>query len=110
MSGFTFETDERGVEWVIGVSLDQLPEGWAKCGTCGRAWNDEKSTSVTPTPSARCPFEYEHEPPTVMQEQVVVLRIRRPADGTSPAEWDWPDLIDDDCEVIAVGPVKEYVL
>lgn len=31
------------------------------CGTCGRAWDDTISTPVTPVPSARCPFEYEHE-------------------------------------------------
>lgn len=26
------------------------------CGTCGRTWNSEE----TPTPAARCPYEYEH--------------------------------------------------
>jgi len=26
------------------------------CGTCGCTWND----SETPTPAARCPFEYDH--------------------------------------------------
>lgn len=31
------------------------------CGTCGRTWNDARSTALTPTPSARCPFEYEHD-------------------------------------------------
>jgi hypothetical protein len=30
------------------------------CGTCGRSWNDAAISSLTPTPSARCPFEYEH--------------------------------------------------
>ena len=30
------------------------------CGTCGMSWNDALSTSYTPTPSARCPFEYVH--------------------------------------------------
>ena len=30
------------------------------CGTCGRGWDDSVSTSCTPTPSGRCPFEYEH--------------------------------------------------
>jgi len=33
----------------------------ATCGTCGRSWNDAAISSVTPAPSARCPFEYEHE-------------------------------------------------
>jgi hypothetical protein len=55
------KTDERGVEYADGLTLDTLPRGWALCGTCGRAWNDEKSTAWTPAPSARCPFEYEHE-------------------------------------------------
>lgn len=27
------------------------------CGHCHKTWNDEE----TPTPSARCPYEYEHE-------------------------------------------------
>lgn len=30
------------------------------CGTCGLSWDDGKVTSMTPTPSARCPFEYFH--------------------------------------------------
>lgn len=32
------------------------------CGTCHRHWDDSLPTSVTPTPSARCPFEYQHKP------------------------------------------------
>ena len=32
----------------------------ATCGTCGRSWDDGKSTGWTPTPSGRCPFEYFH--------------------------------------------------
>lgn len=31
------------------------------CGTCGRTWDDAKATSMTPAPSARCPFEPFHE-------------------------------------------------
>lgn len=34
----------------------------ATCGACGRSWNDALITSRTPAPSARCPFEYEHDP------------------------------------------------
>lgn len=30
------------------------------CGTCGLSWDDAKSTSWTPVPSGRCPFEYFH--------------------------------------------------
>lgn len=31
------------------------------CGTCGRTWHDGLITSITPTPSGRCPWEYLHE-------------------------------------------------
>jgi hypothetical protein len=30
------------------------------CGACGRSWNDAAVSSITPAPSGRCPFEYEH--------------------------------------------------
>jgi len=33
----------------------------AGCGQCGLWWDDEVSTSWTPVPSARCPFEYWHK-------------------------------------------------
>jgi len=33
----------------------------ATCGECGTSWNDALITSYTPTPSARCPFEYVHQ-------------------------------------------------
>lgn len=35
-------------------------ESIAQCGGCGRFWNDGVSTSLTPAPSARCPFEPFH--------------------------------------------------
>ena len=31
------------------------------CGTCGRSWDDSISTSVTPVPAGRCPWEADHE-------------------------------------------------
>lgn len=31
-----------------------------ECGTCHRLWDDAIPTQWTPTPSARCPFEYFH--------------------------------------------------
>lgn len=31
-----------------------------QCGTCKRYWDDAVVTSMTPVPSARCPFEYYH--------------------------------------------------
>lgn len=33
----------------------------ATCGECGRSWDDSHSSGLTPAPSGRCPFEYEHE-------------------------------------------------
>ena len=33
----------------------------ATCGTCGLSWDDSISTSMTPAPAARCPFEYFHK-------------------------------------------------
>lgn len=59
-----------------------IPKGWAvrplrrgqkakdaaTCGACGLSWDDGKSTSMTPAPSGRCPFEafhvHEEEPQT----------------------------------------------
>jgi hypothetical protein len=32
----------------------------ATCGTCKRSWDDAVVTEWTPTPGARCPFEYFH--------------------------------------------------
>lgn len=36
------------------------PLDLATCGTCGLTWDDGKVTSITPAPSARCPFEWFH--------------------------------------------------
>ena len=30
-------------------------------GNCGLSWDDSIITGMTPTPSARCPFEYFHD-------------------------------------------------
>jgi hypothetical protein len=44
--------------------VQPLPEGHpraiAQCGTCGRWWDDDASTELTPAPAGRCPFEYWH--------------------------------------------------
>jgi hypothetical protein len=37
-----------------------IGEGIATCGECGRSWDDSVSTSMTPTPAGRCPFEAFH--------------------------------------------------
>jgi hypothetical protein len=39
------------------------PIAVATCGHCGRSWDDGRITSITPAPSARCPFEYTHRYP-----------------------------------------------
>lgn len=36
------------------------PATFARCNTCGRAWDDDKPTGLTPVPSGRCPFEHMH--------------------------------------------------
>lgn len=43
------------------VELDPSDPKATVCGACGRAWDDSVSTSRTPTPSSRCPFEADHE-------------------------------------------------
>jgi len=39
---------------------DENPPGRTTCGHCGLSWDDDISTSYTPAPSGRCPFEYFH--------------------------------------------------
>jgi hypothetical protein len=39
---------------------NQKAKSRATCGHCGLSWDDSISTSMTPTPSARCPFEAFH--------------------------------------------------
>ncbi len=48
----------RGVRYV--APWVDAPEGFARCLGCGRAWDDSKSTGLTPVPSGRCPFEPWH--------------------------------------------------
>ena len=36
-------------------------EDLARCGSCGRYWDDGKVTEMTPAPAARCPFESFHD-------------------------------------------------
>lgn len=51
----------------------------ARCGTCGRLWDDGLSTAWTPSPSGRCPFEYFHE--RVWPEAGQSFLIRLPRSG-----------------------------
>lgn len=43
-----------------GSKAAQSATALAQCGTCHRLWDDAIPTSLTPAPSARCPFEYFH--------------------------------------------------
>lgn len=48
--------------------IGEAPGSWridlATCGACSRVWNNAAGSDITPAPSARCPFEYQHEPET----------------------------------------------
>lgn len=48
----------KGVRYV--APNKPAPATFARCGHCGRAWDDDKPTGLTPTPAGRCPFEYWH--------------------------------------------------
>lgn len=39
---------------------NQKAEDRVTCGHCGLSWDDAIITSMTPAPSARCPFEAFH--------------------------------------------------
>lgn len=43
------------------VELPFMDPNATVCGYCRRGWDDTISTSLTPVPSGRCPFEYDHE-------------------------------------------------
>lgn len=54
------------------------PKGKATCGYCGLSWDDSIPTSMTPAPSARCPFEYFHrheETPNRMKDKLNLKAI-----------------------------------
>jgi hypothetical protein len=44
------------------LAPNQPAKDKATCQTCGLSWDDGISTSITPTPAARCPFEGFHSP------------------------------------------------
>lgn len=48
------------VRVLTGTEARKAADSLAICGECGRAWDDAISTSMTPTPAARCPFEAFH--------------------------------------------------
>lgn len=57
------QLDQQGTAHVHAngvVELDPADVRATTCGTCGRAWDNSVSTSITLTPSGHCPFEYDH--------------------------------------------------
>lgn len=48
----------RGVRYA--APHKPAPAAFVRCGSCGRAWDDDKPTELTPAPGARCPFEHWH--------------------------------------------------
>jgi hypothetical protein len=44
---------------------DDDPPGKATCGHCHLSWDDSISTSYTPVPAGRCPFEAYHGIPKI---------------------------------------------
>lgn len=51
---------ENGVREVFDTDAYDLPLSVATCGECGRSWDNDRASGLTPTPSGRCPFEYDH--------------------------------------------------
>lgn len=48
----------------------------ATCRTCDRTWDDSTPTSMTPTPSGRCPFEDYHAPEAAEEQPCVYVVLR----------------------------------
>lgn len=46
------------------------------CNACGLSWDDALSTSWTPTPGGRCPFEYFHREEKTLPLKVYARRLR----------------------------------
>lgn len=57
----------------------------ATCGSCGLSWDDGISTSMTPTPSARCPFEYFHQSGDTKKGKKKAVSVRK-SEGESAAD------------------------
>lgn len=82
----------------------------ASCGACGRSWDDAVSTAWTPTPAARCPFEYEHETPEARLEYLRgELRAERISLGELHELQGLADHIDPgDTELLEAAGVPEH--
>jgi hypothetical protein len=87
------------------VELDPNDPKATVCGTCGRGWDDSISTSVTPTPAGRCPFEYDHEYDDEDEDEAVVDSVK----GT--IHFDAPEFYHKDRMVLSVdGKDHKYVI
>lgn len=47
-------------DWPVQPTTIEAAQDPATCGVCGLTWDDAIVTSMTPAPSARCPFEQFH--------------------------------------------------
>jgi hypothetical protein len=84
----------KGVKYV--APSKPAPDTFTRCGHCRRAWDDSKSTALTPAPSGRCPFEYWH-------------RADKPAKRVEPPAYE----IEPECyagEKLPEGATGSYVL
>lgn len=66
------ETTDIPRDWPVQPIRNPNPHGLglATCGTCQLTWDDVASTSLTPVPSGRCPFEPFHSEATDRSVQV----------------------------------------
>ena len=54
--------DRIPADWPVQpLGPSAIAEAKSTCGVCGLSWDDSIVTSMTPAPSARCPFESFHD-------------------------------------------------
>lgn len=75
-------SEENGAEARLDDDGNVVVE-MATCGNCGKSWNDALMSSMTPAPSARCPYEYIHEE---IKELKALKAFREEADNVN-SEW-----------------------
>lgn len=73
----------KGVKYVAPGGA--APEGFTRCGHCRRAWDDSRSTDLTPAPSGRCPFEYWHRPDKPRSRNELIEGARKHLDDETYA-------------------------
>ena len=73
-------------------------EDLVTCGTCGKTWNNALISERTPTPSARCPYEYMHDDLAELATLTALLDELKGYGGDHQWRGDWypGDLIRDD--------------